>query len=97
MLSEDEQCGTEGLQHRKAGRKLGWLSQLSWGRYGVWGGTEASERWQAVAFLTHLPTKHLNSTMFPKPTAVSAPTSRERKMVPPASQLLGPESLELAC
>lgn len=49
-----------------------------------------------MPFLTHLPTKHLNSIGFPKPKAVSAPTSLEQKMVPPASQLLGPESLELA-
>ena len=93
MNSVDQKgCSTERL-----GGSLGACRNCPGAGTGLWGGTEASERWQAVAFLAHLPTKHLNSTMFPKPTAVSAPTSREQKMVPPASQLLGPESLELAC
>lgn len=57
--------------------------------------TKALGRWQAVAFLIHLPTELLNSA-HPKLSAASAPTSLLQKVVPPASQLLGPETLELS-
>lgn len=62
----------EGLEQGEAGRTIGQLLQLSWGRYWVSEPEQGSGRWQMADFLVHLPLKHLNSA-HSEPSTSSAP------------------------